>query len=157
MQPPTPSSDRNPFVDYLNSLRTQQTDGNPSYVHETRQVFLDALRARWGWLPSDDALHIPGGLDRLLDALRDGRVASGIVFLTGDAGDGKTALCARLAITLGHAGGLNPVTTVGAWTIIKDASEVPEADLRGEVARHLTTADMSARLVVAVNEGRLRR
>jgi hypothetical protein len=157
MQPPTPSSDRNPFVDYLNSLRTQQADGNPSYVHETRQVFLDALRARWSWLPSDDDLHIPGELDHLLDALRDGRVPSGIVFLTGDAGDGKTALCARLAAALGHAGGLNPVTTVGTWTIIKDASEVPEADLREEVARHLATADMSARLVVAVNEGRLRR
>ena len=39
------SSERNPFVDYLNSLRTQQADGNPSYVHETRQVFLDAFRA----------------------------------------------------------------------------------------------------------------
>jgi hypothetical protein len=157
MQPAVPTPDRNPFVDYLNSLRTQQADGNPSYVHETRQVFLDALRARWSWLPSDDELHIPGGLDLLLDALRDGRVPSGIVFLTGDAGDGKTALCARLAVALGHAGGLNPVTTVGAWTIIKDASEVPEADLRAEVARHLATADTSARLVVAVNEGRLRR
>src|ERR1700693_4014408 len=100
---PTPlSSDGNPFVDYLNSLRTQQADGNPSYVHETRQVFLDALRKRWNWLPSDEELRIPGKLDDLLDALRDGRLSTGIVFLTGDAGDGKTALCARLATALGH-------------------------------------------------------
>jgi hypothetical protein len=157
MQPAALNSERNPFVNYLNSLRTQQADGNPSYVHETRQVFLDALRARWSWLPSDDALYISGGLDRLLDALRDGRVPTGIVFLTGDAGDGKTALCARLAVALGRAGGLDPVTTVGNWTIIKDASEVPEPDLRGEVARHLATADTSSRPVVAINEGRLRR
>src|SRR5262245_24280904 len=134
-------SDRNPFVDYLNSLRTQHSDGNPSYVHETRQVFLDALRARWCWLPSDNELHIPGGLDRLLDALRNGSVSPGIVFLTGDAGDGKTALCARLAVALGHPGALAPMTTVGTWTIIKDASEVPEDDLRGEVTRHLATTD----------------
>src|SRR5215831_10989969 len=113
MQTPSNCSGANPFVDYLNSLRTQHAEGNPSYVHETRQIFLDALRARWSWLPTDDALHIPGGLDRLLDALRDGHVPAEIVFLTGDAGDGKTALCARLAVALGHAGVLNPVTTVG--------------------------------------------
>lgn len=157
MQPMALTTHANPFVDYVNSLRTQQADGNPSYVHETRQVFLDALRARWKWLPSDNELHIAGKLDGLLDALRDGRVTTAIVFLTGDAGDGKTALCARLAVALGHTAVLAPVSTVGPWTIIKDASEVPEADLRGEVARHLATADPEVRLVVAVNEGRLRR
>ncbi len=157
MQAAPATAGGNPFVDYLNSLRTQQAEGNPSYVHETRQVFLDALRARWRWLPSADALHVPGRLDGLLEALRQGQVPARVVFLTGDAGDGKTALCARLAAALGLSTPLGPVTSIREWTIIKDASEVPEQDLRSCVGQHLVPSDGDPRLVVAINEGRLRR
>jgi hypothetical protein len=156
MQATSASWSANPFVDYLNSLRTQQADGNPSYVHETRQVFLDALRAHWNWLPSDDDLHVPGRLDNLLEALRDRRATASVVFLTGDAGDGKTALCARLAAALGHTRPLDPVTVIGGWAIIKDASELPEDDLRNQLSQHLCESD-GRRLILAINEGRLRR
>jgi hypothetical protein len=144
-------------VDYINSLRTQQVDGNPSYVHETRQVFLDTLRARWDWLPTADALHVPGRLDNVLEVLRQGNLPARIIFLTGDAGDGKTALCGRLVSALGFSDPLGPVTSIGDWIIIKDASEVPEQDLRSWVGQHLITSGARTRLVVAINEGRLRR
>jgi hypothetical protein len=118
------------MVDYLNSLRTQQADGNPSYVYESRQAFLEQLRARWPWFPSTEELHVASRLDEMVNALLEGRNTAEIVFLTGDAGDGKTAITARLAAALGGKAELEPVTQRGPWTIIKDASEVPEDDLR---------------------------
>jgi len=90
----------NPMVDYLNSLRTQQADGNPSYVYETRQAFLEQLRNRWPWFPSTEQLHVRSQLDELVNGLLEGQTTAKIVFLTGDAGDGKTAICARLAAGL---------------------------------------------------------
>jgi hypothetical protein len=145
------------MVDYLNSLRTQQADGNPSYVYETRQAFLEQLRARWPWVPGTEELHVPSRLDGLVNTLFEDRATAEIIFLTGDAGDGKTAICARLAARLGVAAELQPITQHGHWTIIKDASEVPEEDLRAILERHLARAAPGARLVVAINEGRLRR
>jgi hypothetical protein len=145
------------MVDYLNSLRTQQADGNPSYVYETRQAFLDQLRERWPWFPSTDELHVPSRLDGLVDALLEGRTTARIVFLTGDAGDGKTAICARLAARLGGETELQPITQRGPWTIIKDASEVPEEELRTLLERHFADDSTGSFLLVAINEGRLRR
>ena len=147
----------NPMVDYLNSLRTQQADGNPSYVYETRQAFLEQLRAGWPWFPSTEELHVPSQLDGLVDALLGGQTTAEIIFLTGDAGDGKTAICARFAAGLGKVAELQPITECGPWTIIKDASEVPEEDLRAILERHLAHPPAGAGLVVAINEGRLRR
>ena len=153
VSPPLP----NPMADYLNSLRTQQADGNPSYVYETRQAFLEQLRKRWPWFPSTEQLHVPSWLDGLVHALLEGQTTAKIVFLTGDAGDGKTAICARLAAGLGNVAELQPINECGHWTIIKDASEVFEEDLRAIIERHLTASLPEARLVVAINEGRLRR
>ncbi len=145
------------MVDYLNSLRTQQADGNPSYVYETRQAFLEQLRACWPWVPSTEELHVPSRLDGLVKALLEGHTTAEIIFLTGDAGDGKTAICARLATGLGGPVELQPITQRGPWTIVKDASEVPEEDLRALLERHLARNTPDARLMIAINEGRLRR
>jgi hypothetical protein len=147
----------NPMVDYLNSLRTQQADSNPSYVYETRQAFLEQLRVHWPWVPTAEELHVPSRLDGLVKSLLEGRTTADIVFLTGDAGDGKTAICARLAAGLGGEAELQPITQHGPWTIVKDASEVPEDDLRALLERHLARDAHGTCLVVAINEGRLRR
>src|SRR5438876_6407085 len=91
----------NPMVLYLNSLRTKNHGGNPSYVHETRQAFLDQLRAHWDWFPRTEELYVESKLDALVEAIADGRADAKVVFLTGDAGDGKTAICDQVAKRLG--------------------------------------------------------
>jgi hypothetical protein len=145
------------MVLYLNSLRTQNHGGNPSYVHETRQAFLDQLRARWDWFPRTEELYVESKLDALVKAIDDGRVDAKVIFLTGDAGDGKTAICDRVAKRLGRPEELDRVTQIGDWTIVKDASETAEDDLRALIRRHLDGTSPLARLMVAINEGRLRR
>lgn len=146
----------NPMVDYLNSLRTQQKDVNATYVYEARAEFLRALRERAPWFPDSDALHAPTLLDRLANDLAEGTLTARMIFLTGDAGDGKTAFCAALAQALQHEGELEPVTTIGTFRIVKDASEISEATLRTHMLERLASSEHST-LVVAINEGRLRR
>lgn len=82
------------MVEYINSLRTQLPGGNSSYIHETRQLVLSQMRTRWSWFPSDKDLHVPSRLDNLVRALIDKAIDVGLIFSTGDAGDGKTAICA---------------------------------------------------------------
>jgi hypothetical protein len=145
----------NPVVQYLNSLRTQQQGSNPSYVEENRRVYLDRLRAGHPWFPSDTHLHVTTRLDTLVDQIAAGDALVGVIILTGDAGDGKTAVCARVAERLGHQGDLQPVTVVAGLTIVKDASELVEQELR-LIFREFLTA-RPGRLLVAINEGRLRK
>lgn len=147
----------NPMVEYVNSLRTQERGANPSFVHENRKPFLDQLRARASWFPADDALYVRTQLDDFVDDLAEDRLASDLVFLTGDAGDGKTALCAQIARRLGRREELLDVTLVGEWQIVKDASEVEEDRLQGLIAARLMNGTDGPRLLVAINEGRLRR
>jgi hypothetical protein len=119
---PASSTGKNPIVEYLNSLRTQERDANATYVHEQRAAFLSQLRAAHPWFPADSELLVPTRLDGLGDALRD-RSAFGadLVFLTGDAGDGKTALCDHVARTIaGKPIDLREKTIVGDWLIVKD-------------------------------------
>ena len=85
------------------------------------------------------------------------RLASDLIFLTGDAGDGKTALCARVARRLGHDEELLDITPVGKWLIVKDASEVEEDRLQALLATRLAPGADGPRLLIAINEGRLRR
>jgi hypothetical protein len=144
------------MVDYLNSLRTQQQETNATYVHEARQEFLRSLRQRASWFPEEEALHAPTRLDQLASDLAQGKLSLRMVFLTGDAGDGKTAFCAKLARELGSREELRWETIIGRWRIIKDASEVDEDVLRARLTEHLA-ADARTTLVVAINEGRLRR
>src|SRR5881396_913763 len=118
-----------PMVQYLNSLRTQEEGSNPTYVEENRRVFLDLLKEQFPWFPSDKALRIGTRLDRLVNAIAAHDLPIDVVFLTGDAGDGKTAVCANVAARFGYEGDLQDRTSVGAWTIVKDASEVPEEEL----------------------------
>ena len=100
------------MVDYLNSLRTQEQGANPSFVHENRKVFLDRLRATANWFPDDEALHVRTRLDDLVDNLAEVSTQCDLIFLTGDAGDGKTALCAQIARRLGLPGELTEITDV---------------------------------------------
>jgi hypothetical protein len=148
-----------PMVDYLNSLRTQERDTNPSYVHENRRAYLDSLRAKWAGFPEDEDLHVPTLLDGFAKALASGAVDTDAVFLTGDAGDGKTALCAQIAGALtGAETDLSlPCTTLKGWTIVKDASEVPLPEMDALLGKHLIRREENTRLLVAINEGRLRR
>jgi hypothetical protein len=155
---PASSTGKNPIVEYLNSLRTQERDANATYVHEQRAAFLSQLRAAHPWFPADSELLVPTRLDGLGDALRD-RSAFGadLVFLTGDAGDGKTALCDHVARTIaGKPIDLREKTIVGDWLIVKDASELLETELRGLV-RARRKGETATGLLVAINEGRLRR
>ncbi|MFY3743296.1 hypothetical protein ACOQFB_05265 [Anaeromyxobacter sp. Red801] len=148
----------NPMVEYLNSLRTQEQGANASYIHEQRAAFLEGLRAENPWFPPDSDLHVATKLDALGTAMRD-RQALGaeLVFLTGDAGDGKTALCDVLAPVLaGGPVGLDAETVAGEWLIVKDASELPEARLRQVIFDRLDGGSKQA-VLVAINEGRLRR
>jgi hypothetical protein len=147
----------NPMVEYVNSLRTQEHGANPSYVYENRKPFLDQLRAGAAWFPNDDALYVRTKLDDLVDDLAADRLASDLIFLTGDAGDGKTALCAQVARRLGRDEELMDVTPVGKWLIVKDASEVEEDRLQALLAERLAQGTDRPRLLVAINEGRLRR
>jgi len=144
-----------PFVEYLNSLRTQEHGANPSFVHENRKIFLEQLRATAAWFPSDDDLHVPTRLDGLASALTEGSVPCDLIFLTGDAGDGKTALCAAVAERLGCTDELQDVTEAGGWIIVKDASEVEPERLEALLAERLF--GRGPKLLVAINEGRLRR
>ncbi len=154
----TDASVLNPMVEYLTSLRTQQRGGNPSYVHENRTVFLRQLRERHPWFPADGELHIPSRLDQLVENLAGKSPVADVVFLTGDAGDGKTAACAALAEQLGLTDDLVPEAAVGGWVIIKDASELTASRLEQLLTDlHLQRTATSPRLIIAINEGRLRR
>jgi hypothetical protein len=145
------------MVEYVNSLRTQEHGANPSYVYENRKPFLDQLRAGAAWFPNDDALYVRTKLDDLVDDVAADRLASDLIFLTGDAGDGKTALCAQVARRLGRDDELVDVTPVGKWLIVKDASEVEEDRLQALLAERLAPGAAGPRLLIAINEGRLRR
>lgn len=144
-----------PIVEYLNSLRTQEHGANPSFVHENRKVFLDRLRAAASWFPNDEVLHVRTRLDDLVEHLADVSAHCDLIFLTGDAGDGKTALCAQVARHLGFSGELTDIADVSGWTIVKDASEVEPERLEKLVATRLS--GIGPKLMVAINEGRLRR
>ena len=148
-----------PMVDYLNSLRTQESDTNPSYVHENRRAYLEGLREKWQGFPRDDELHVTTRLDALATALAKGQIDVDALFLTGDAGDGKTAFCERVATELDSAGGRlgSSIETIGGWTIVKDASEIPVTGLIDLLEKHLLRRDGKTRLLLAINEGRLRR
>src|SRR5260370_33432619 len=96
---PTPAGDSqamtdcspisNHMVEYLNSLRTQEKRSNPSYVYESRAAFLAQLRAKEPTFPSDEELRVATRLDGLVTAIADRKVTANLIFLTGDAGDGK--------------------------------------------------------------------
>ncbi|MBV8361937.1 MAG: ATP-binding protein [Deltaproteobacteria bacterium] len=146
----------NPMVEYLNSLRTQQQSSNSTYIYEARKDFLQSLQRRAPWFPGEERLYIRTRLDSLVEDLASGRLRTRIVLLTGDAGDGKTALCAALARRLGFASDLQPETIVRSWRIIKDASEIEEDVLAQRVEAQLQGASNEV-LIVAINEGRLRR
>jgi hypothetical protein len=144
------------MVDYLNSLRTQQQESNATYVHETRHEFVRDLQRGASWFPEESQLHVSTLLDQLASDLAEGGVELRLLFLTGDAGDGKTAFCAELARLLGHQGELRWQTDIGPFCIIKDASEVEEGILSERIMSQLNSGP-SRTLVVAINEGRLRR
>lgn len=146
----------NPMVEYLNSLRTQQQETSATYVHEARGGFVRNLRAISPWFPDESRLHVTTRLDDLANDLSSGKVQLRILFLTGDAGDGKTAFCALLARKLNHIADLDPDTEIGRFVLVKDASEIDEKDLRQRILSHLEERSPTT-LVVAINEGRLRR
>lgn len=133
------------MVEYLNSLRTQEQGSNASYIHEQRAAFLDGLRAQHSWFPADSELHVATKLDGLGAAMRDrDGLGADLVFLTGDAGDGKTALCDVLAPVLADAPiGLDAETIAGDWLIVKDASEIVEARLRELIHERLEGTKLS--------------
>jgi len=97
---------RNPMVEYLNSLRTQQQSSNSTYIHEARQDFLLSLQRDAPWFPDENRLQVRTRLDTLANDLAMGGQPISMLFLTGDAGDGKTAFCAALAHQLGFDGDL---------------------------------------------------
>jgi hypothetical protein len=136
------------MVEYVNSLRTQEHGANPTYVYENRKPFLDQLRAGAAWFPNDDELYVRTKLDDLVDDLSADRLASDLMFLTGDAGDGKTAFCAQVAQRLGRDEELMDVTPVGNWLIVKDASEVEEDRLQALIAERLAHGTDRPRLLV---------
>ncbi len=152
----TPSQIANPMVDYLNSLRTQQQDSNATYIHEARHEFVSELRQRAPWFPDEKQLYVGTKLDLLAADLKSRRIELRLLFLTGDAGDGKTAFCANLARQLDHEDDLRWETEIGPFRIIKDASEVDEAILSDRILEQLRPSPTRT-LVVAINEGRLRR
>src|SRR4029453_5905586 len=123
------SDTSSPVVEYLSSLRTQQQGSNSTYIHEAPRDFLAALRQTAPWFPDETKLYVRTRLDTLVDDLVKDPRRVRLVFLTGDAGDGKTPLSAPLARRLGLEGELEWATEVGPWRIIKDASEVEEAVL----------------------------
>ncbi|KYF96118.1 hypothetical protein BE20_04500 [Sorangium cellulosum] len=153
----SPPPVQNPLVRYLNSLRTQSDQSNPSYIEENRLPFLERLRADARWFPTPDELHVETRLDALVEAMAAGDPGVDIVILTGDAGDGKTAVCARLAARLQCSTDLQPPAQVGRWTVLKDASELREGELLEHVSRALAERGRGRGLLVAINEGRLRR
>lgn len=51
MEPKCSPFSIHPMVEYLNSLRTQESDTNPSYVHENRRAYLEGLREKWQGFP----------------------------------------------------------------------------------------------------------
>lgn len=144
----------NPFVDYLNSLRTQDGATNPNYVEENRTEYLDRIRAAHPSFPDDGELRIPTLVWNLISAMRSTTFSLDVIFLTGDAGDGKTAACVDLARAEGLSRPLRPIDRAGRFTIIKDASELLEEELRQAIARSRSGGEA---LLVAINEGRLRR
>jgi hypothetical protein len=146
----------NPVVEYLNSLRTQQQSSNATYIHEARSDFLRSLRRRAPWFPDEKGLHVRTQLDVLIDHLSEDKNPLRLLSLTGDAGDGKTAFCAAFARRLGFEDELQWETIIGRWRIIKDASEVEEVALGELIMMHLQQPS-DVGLVVAINEGRLRR
>lgn len=146
----------NPMVEYLNSLRTQQQDSNSTYIHEARRDFLLSLQRQAPWFPDENQLHVRTRLDTLVDDLVQRAQRIRLLFLTGDAGDGKTAFCAALARRLGFDGELQSESVIGPWRIIKDASEVEEEMLRARIEGQLQLSSAEG-LIVAINEGRLRR
>ncbi len=75
----------NRFVDYLVALRTQTDTGNVFCVHEARGS-ADIL-SRFGLAPVDT--HVQTKLDALVTDATHHDFPFRIVFLTGDAGDGK--------------------------------------------------------------------
>ena len=93
-------------------------------------------------------------MGNLITAMRRDDFGLDLVFLTGDAGDGKTAACVDLARAEGLAHPLAPIDRAGRFTIIKDASEHREEDLREIVSRSRASHQP---LLIAINEGRLRR
>jgi len=144
------------MVKYLNSLRTQQQGSNSTYIHEARRDFLSSLQRDSPWFPDENHLYIRTRLDALVDDLVEDTKRVRLLFLTGDAGDGKTALCAALARRLGFEGELHWETVIGPWHIIKDASEVEESVLAGLIEGQLQESPTRG-LIIAINEGRLRR
>lgn len=146
----------NPMVEYLNSLRTQQQSSNATYIHEARHEFLLSLKREAPWFPDENELYVRTRLDALVDDIVAKETRIRLLFLTGDAGDGKTALCAALARRLGFEGELQWETIIGGWTIIKDASEVEPEILARRIEEQLQPTSEQG-LIVAINEGRLRR
>lgn len=147
----------NPMVEYLNSLRTQQQGTNSTYIHEARRDFLSSLQQKFPWFPDENKLYVRTRLDALVDDLVKGAKRIRLLFLTGDAGDGKTALCAALTRRLHFEGELQLNAEIGPWRIIKDASEIEEAELAGLIKAHVEELSPAKGLIVAINEGRLRR
>ena len=146
----------NPMVEYLNSLRTQQQGSNSTYIHEARRDFLSSLKSKYSWFPDENQLYVRTRLDVLVDDLVAGTKRVRLLFLTGDAGDGKTALCAALARRLHFEGELQWETEIAQWRVIKDASEVEEPVLAALIEGQLQESPAKG-LIVAINEGRLRR
>jgi hypothetical protein len=144
------------MVEYLNSLRTQQQNSNSSYIYEGRHDFLRSLREQAPWFPDEERLYVRTQLDTLVEDIAKGTSRIRLLLLTGDAGDGKTAFCAALARRLGLEEELKHETVIGSWRIIKDASAVDEGDLAKLVEAHIGGSPAEG-LVVAINEGRLRR
>ena len=142
---------------YVNSLRTQERGANPSYVYENRKPFLDQLRAGASLVSERRRPVRAHAARRSRRRLGCRSACERSHFLTGDAGDGKTALCAQVARRLGRDEELIDVTPVGKWLIVKDASEVEEDRLQALLAERLTRGTDRPRLLVAINEGRLRR
>src|SRR5688572_12221776 len=140
----------NPMVEYLNSLRTQQQSSNSTYIHEARHDFLLSLKREAAWFPDESQLYVRTRLDALVDDIASKTKRIRLLFLTGDAGDGKTALCAALARQLGFQDELQWETVSGSWTIIKDASEVEQDVLARRIEEQLLpTAEQG--LIVAIN------
>jgi hypothetical protein len=146
----------NPMVKYLNSLRTQQEGANATYVYETRSEFLDQIRKEYSWFPSDEQLHVATALDDLAGQIAANSLRENLIFLTGDAGDGKTEFCAHVVRALGEPRRIEAVTEVSRWCIVKDASEIPDEQLLSLISQRFGKPE-SGGLLVAINEGRLRR
>lgn len=151
----------NRFVDYLNTLRTQSDRGNAFCFHEARGQ--TSSLGKFGL--SSVETHVPTRLDRLVEDALAPNFPFRAILLTGDAGDGKTACCGRLATQL--AGGslsdearAAPRLELGGWVILKDGSELNSVtDSQRSLDRIIgdEIPRSSARFLLAINEGRLRR